>query len=687
MFADHAYEALRYGPLSPSAARQSYFDVSEPINLPLRVESARWGDNQRSTPYDRLDWIETRNQLFGIARQTSHDLHDYFARRSEIVLEQFRRRSWLPPIPPPVFNQHGGFVDSGFVATIQTESPSTIYYTIDGTDPRIPGSTGGRDSTPLVQEGARKKAFMPEDDRFSETWFLTDFDDTSWASGRRGAGYENGNGYEDFLDSGLDFADQVSSSAHESLYMRIDFDVNDPTAFDGMTLKMRYDDGFIAYLNGTEIARANSRGNEGTLQAWNASAASTHSDAEATSFIPFDVSDSIQHLQSGNNILAVHGLNTGQSSSDFLIWPTLEAYQSQGGSPSGMQDSAIRYTGGIQILEPTSIKARVKSGSNWSPLLQAAFLPNTSLPTPESVTISRIHYRPAALSSAERTAGVQDRNDFEFLEIRNLGDQHILLSGAHFSDGIRFAFSGSLPQLSPQESLIIAADPEIFSLRSRSDLPVFGPFRFGSRLANNGERITLVSASGEEIFSVRYNDASPWPKQADGAGFALALRQPDTTIDLNDPQSWVAQAQDPTSQDIPSSDLVHSWFEANFTAVDLANPLVSGFDADPDEDKIANLREFFFGTSPWEPSSHENDLQLVDLSAEENRLLSFEFVRRHPIPTGMWQLESSTNLVDWEPIVTEATERDLSPTQRAVQLKVSTSADKTFFRLAITAPN
>ncbi len=469
--------------------------------------------------------------------------------------------------------------------------------------------------------------------------------------------------------------------------MRIDFDLTDPTRFDGLTLKMRYDDGFIAYLNGTEIARANSRGNPGTRQAWNASAASTHSDSEATTFIPFDISNSIQHLQSGRNVLAIHGLNTGQSSSDFLIWPTLEAFQSRGGSPSGTQDSAIRYAGGIKIIDPTLVKARVKSGTQWSPLLQATFLPSTSLPSPQNLTLSRIHYRPAPLSLSERTNGAQDRDDFEFLEIQNLSDQHILLSGAHFSDGIRYRFTGPLPQLEPQGSLIIAAEPAFYSLRSQSQQSVFGPFQFGSRLANNGERITLVDAAGNDIFSVRYDDDSPWPELADGSGYALALRQPSAMIDLSNPQEWKALAQDPEAQEAPSTELFQTWLAMNFTAADLADPTISGFDADPDGDGIANLREYFFDTSPWEASSLDHDFQLIAEPALTGQTVHFEFVRTHPIPPGMWRLESSTNLIQWEPIQVEATEREVSPTQHSVQLKVTPSLEQAFFRLAISPPN
>ena len=40
-----------------------------------------------------------------------------------------------------------------------------------------------------------------------------------------------------------------------TFYSRMAFNVADPTVFDRLNLKMQYDDGFVVYLNGTEIAR------------------------------------------------------------------------------------------------------------------------------------------------------------------------------------------------------------------------------------------------------------------------------------------------------------------------------------------------------------------------------------------------------------------------------------------------
>jgi hypothetical protein len=39
-------------------------------------------------------------------------------------------------------------------------------------------------------------------------------------------------------------------AANNSVYLRIEFDVADPAAFEHLELRMKYDDGFAAFLNG-----------------------------------------------------------------------------------------------------------------------------------------------------------------------------------------------------------------------------------------------------------------------------------------------------------------------------------------------------------------------------------------------------------------------------------------------------
>lgn len=54
-----------------------------------------------------------------------------------------------------------------------------------------------------------------------------------------------------------DVKTELAVAGQTSLYTRIAFDVSDPAALESLTLKMQYDDGYVAWLNGVEIARRN----------------------------------------------------------------------------------------------------------------------------------------------------------------------------------------------------------------------------------------------------------------------------------------------------------------------------------------------------------------------------------------------------------------------------------------------
>lgn len=105
------------------------------------------------------------------------------------------------------------------------------------------------------------------------------------------------------------------ANAASSAYLRIPFDVEDPTELESLALNMRYDDGFVAYLNGQEIARDNAP----EQLTFDAVAIADRRAAEAAESQTFDISDSIPLLQPGSNLLAIHGLNDATDSPEFLI--------------------------------------------------------------------------------------------------------------------------------------------------------------------------------------------------------------------------------------------------------------------------------------------------------------------------------------------------------------------------------
>ncbi len=165
----------------------------------------------------------------------------------------------------------------------------------------------------LVSEGATAKAWIPPDGSLGLAWTEPGFDDRAWPSGTTGVGYD----YAGLI--GLDVG--AMYGINQSVYVRIPFEVSDAAAVDRLTLRMKFEDGFVAYLNGFEVARANAPDEV----SWNSGATTTHDDFDAVIFYDFNITDAKDWLIQGQNVLAIHGLNAGLTSSDLLVLPELVA--------------------------------------------------------------------------------------------------------------------------------------------------------------------------------------------------------------------------------------------------------------------------------------------------------------------------------------------------------------------------
>ena len=109
----------------------------------------------------------------------------------------------------------------------------------------------------------------------------------------------------------------VSASA----LIRIPFTLATAPDFDALTLRLRYDDGCVIYLNGVEILRRNVPA--GAIVGSVASGNRLKRDVLSAEEI--DLSAHTGLLQAGANVLAIHGFNDSATSGDFLIVPELIA--------------------------------------------------------------------------------------------------------------------------------------------------------------------------------------------------------------------------------------------------------------------------------------------------------------------------------------------------------------------------
>ena len=119
------------------------------------------------------------------------------------------------------------------------------------------------------------------------------------------------NDFAGLINTGLQ-AQMLNTNA--SAYFRIPFTIADASAVDALTLKMKYDDGFQAYLNGVPVGA----GNVPNTLTWNSAASERSSNAEAVVNETFSLNSALSSLQNGTNVIAIHGLNLGAANPDFL---------------------------------------------------------------------------------------------------------------------------------------------------------------------------------------------------------------------------------------------------------------------------------------------------------------------------------------------------------------------------------
>ena len=109
----------------------------------------------------------------------------------------------------------------------------------------------------------------------------------------------------------------VSASA----FVRVPFALAGAPDFDALTLRVRYDDGCIVYLNGVEVARRNVPAGAGVGSV----ASGSRLKSAALIREEIDLSGFVGLLHAGTNVLAIHGFNDAVAGSDFLIAPELIA--------------------------------------------------------------------------------------------------------------------------------------------------------------------------------------------------------------------------------------------------------------------------------------------------------------------------------------------------------------------------
>ncbi len=292
----------------------------------------------------------------------------------------------------------------------------------------------GVDHWEMIIDEGQVWYYFPGVEAPSGDWNTLTFNEALWESGPSGVGY----GDED---------DQTVIDPVVSLFMRKSFEVADTTLIAALILYMDYDDAFVAYLNGIEIARANVSGDP---PLYNTLASSLHEALIYQGGTPeeFRIESALINdiLKQGENTLAIQVHNHDANSSDMTSIPFLLA---------GMADTTRTF-----VDPPLWFSAPVDYSDSRLPILSINTL-QQSIPDEPKI--------PAWLSVIDHGQG----------ELNNLYDK-----ATGYDGRIGIEIRGESAQMFPKKSYAFETrdslgennNVELLGLPEENDWILYGPY-------------------------------------------------------------------------------------------------------------------------------------------------------------------------------------------------------------------
>jgi hypothetical protein len=564
-FADRVQRHMFHGGVLTPARVQALINKNAAIveNV-IPAESARWGDSKREPALTRVEWRNARDYL----------LNTYAPGRGSIVLGQLRNDGLYPSLDAPTMSPFGGYITSG--SEVVMSGPGTIYYTLDGTDPRLLGGglnpnaqvyTSATSTEVLIPLGSTWR-YLDNGSNQGTNWRARTFDDSTWKSGAAELGYG---------DSPADEATRVEDNAtpgyvgsdtnrYATTYFRKTFSVTNISGITSLTVKVEYDDAAVVYINGTEAGRTPNIGSNPAFNFY------TNAAIEDT---VLDIPVNPALLVEGSNTVAVEVHQASAGSTDVSFNLSLTGTRAQTATP-------LLLTG----TGEKRLRVRAQTGAVWSALDDALFLIDTVPAGISNLAITEIMYHPAPPTPAEIAAGFDDADLFEFVELTNISNTAIDLDGVYFGAGISFDFRNSAlgRVLAPGARILVVANKAAFQQRYGTGQPIAG--EFSGTLDNGGELLTLFTAADATLRTLSYDDVAPWPPETDGAGYSLVLRRPQSNPDPSIAGNWRTSTAIGGSPGGSDAQTYAAWKAANNVTDDAA---------DNDRDGLTAFLEYVLG--------------------------------------------------------------------------------------------
>ena len=393
---------------------------------------------------DMAHWKPNANQWNRLYDTVFNDpvLSEMYLRRLRTVMDQMLQ----PPDTNPADGFYENLVDDVYAPasdylrdstqTVKNYFPPrrrTLYddHSID--------LLGGGEISDIIPEFSEAQYFVPTNNDLGLSW--TGLEDPAniadWQTGPTGFGFERGETFSEFIKTEVKPTDACATCT--SIYLRMPFDLNDPAELSALSLRLRYDDGFVAYINGVQVADDGLRA-EPSFDV----RARSRSNTVAAEFTNFNISNHINVLRPGRNVLAIHSVNSSVSSSDQLIVPVL-------------------------------IDGVISDSS-------AAGIPHAQMGNP-TISFGSIEHNPS------------DDQDKEYIELKNENETAVDISGWRIDGGIRHEFPAGTV-IPSGRSLFISPNVKAFLSRTegpRGNQGLFVQGNYEGHLSNFGETLSLVT--------------------------------------------------------------------------------------------------------------------------------------------------------------------------------------------------
>ncbi len=492
------------GPLTQANADSLYFERAQQIETSVIAEAARWGNVTFTSnggvdvpQWNKSDWTSELNYM----------RNSYLPQRRINLINHFKSNNAYPSINGVEYSDDGGLFANGYQLTLSNPNlGGTVFYTIDGSDPRTYG--GGVSSSAISYSGPitlptgvyEVKARI----RNGTTW-----------SAMCPKKFYIGQNYTNIR------INEIHYNPEDSLINNVNVS---GTKFEFIELKNRG----TTDVNMTDVIF----------------------DKGVTIFFPegliipagsfFILADNALHFQQkygfAPDLVWEGKLSNGGEELRF-VGPdkkTIDKVNYDDSFPWDPVPDVGKYSLGCIDINVTN-----NSSVNWSKQVvyytpgEENIFPTDIKPDYSGIVINEIHYHPSEYFHAGPDTIVPSK-EFEFVEIKNISNSVIFMADLEFVEGINYKFDDNV-FLAPNNFIVLAEDSMWFHQRYG-----FAPFdKYDGKLENDSDTIVLYDVFNRMVDSVAYFDSSPWDNLPDLGEYSLGLIDPN--LDHNKALNWSHQ--------------------------------------------------------------------------------------------------------------------------------------------------